>query len=88
MRRTIGLAIAVLVLAGARLEAQTAATGNVYGKVTDPSGAALPGAAITLSSAFGNRSTLKPSEPANSSTALSFTPSSRSTLTLSSAGEG
>jgi hypothetical protein len=58
MSRTIGLALAFLVLAAPGLRAQSAATGNVYGSVADSSGAALPGVAITLSSSFGSRATV------------------------------
>src|SRR5688572_20292330 len=58
MRRTLGLAIVTLLLAASSLWAQPAATGNLYGKVSDESGAALPGATVTLSGVFGSRATV------------------------------
>ena len=47
MRKRL-LALALLVLGGAFAHAQIA-TGNVYGKVTDDSGAVLPGANVSIS---------------------------------------
>ena len=47
--RFIALAVAVLFIDAAAASAQMQ-TGEVFGKVTDPSGAALPGVAITLTS--------------------------------------
>ena len=52
----LGLALLVAGLAPAAF-AQVSATGNVYGTVTDESGAVLPGATATLSGALGSRST-------------------------------
>jgi hypothetical protein len=57
MTGTLGLAVAILLAAVTGLLAQPAATGNIYGKVTDESGAELPGVAVTLSGAFGTRTT-------------------------------
>src|SRR2546425_543049 len=61
MKRSLFLALAVLLglLPGAF--AQTA-TGNIYGMVVDQSGAVMPGAAVTLTSDFGNRSTTSGSQ--------------------------
>ncbi|MBP9946894.1 MAG: TonB-dependent receptor, partial [Vicinamibacteria bacterium] len=57
------LAFAWLVLAGASAFAQTA-TGNVFGNVTDASGAVLPGATVTISGEAGTRSTVTGSDGA------------------------
>lgn len=54
MRRIIGLATAFVLALATGLLAQTA-TGNIYGTVTDQSGAMLPGAVITLAGDFGTR---------------------------------
>src|SRR2546426_1839593 len=56
MKRSLFLALALLLglLPGAFAQI---ATGNIYGAVNDQSGAVLPGAAVTLTSDFGNRST-------------------------------
>ncbi|PYQ03281.1 MAG: hypothetical protein DMF82_13565, partial [Acidobacteria bacterium] len=61
MKRSLFLALALLLglLPGAF--AQTA-TGNIYGTVADQSGAVLPGAAVSLTSDFGNRSTTSGSQ--------------------------
>src|SRR5438552_13028122 len=48
MKRLIGLVLALLIAAVPGLWAQ-ASTGNIYGTVTDASGAVLPGASITIS---------------------------------------
>ncbi|HQZ17965.1 MAG TPA: carboxypeptidase-like regulatory domain-containing protein, partial [Vicinamibacteria bacterium] len=50
------LALALLALGGAFAQAQIA-TGNVYGKVTDDSGAVLPGANVSISGEAGSRAT-------------------------------
>jgi hypothetical protein len=52
MKRTIGLALALLVALVPAAFAQ-ATGGNIYGNVTDASGAVLPGATITLTSPTG-----------------------------------
>ncbi|PYQ23570.1 MAG: hypothetical protein DMF81_08355, partial [Acidobacteria bacterium] len=52
----LGLALLLACLAPAAF-AQVSATGNVYGTVTDESGAVLPGATATLSGALGSRRT-------------------------------
>jgi carboxypeptidase family protein/TonB-dependent receptor-like protein len=57
MRKTLGPALAILVLAAPGLMAQPAATGNIYGSVSDESAAVLPSATITLSGATGTRAT-------------------------------
>jgi hypothetical protein len=57
MKRTIGLSLILLLGAVPALWAQ-ANTGNIYGTVTDASGAVLPGATITISGAnIGARTT-------------------------------
>ena len=56
MRKVLFLALALLVGLAPGVHAQFA-TGNVYGTVTDESGAVLPGAAVTISGDLGNRST-------------------------------
>jgi hypothetical protein len=56
MRKVLFLVLALLVGLTPGVQAQFA-TGNIYGTVTDESGAVLPGAAVTLSSDLGNRST-------------------------------
>jgi hypothetical protein len=58
MRRAVAVALALALLGLVPLaEAQTA-RGNIYGKVSDGTGAMLPGAAVTLSGGFGTRSTI------------------------------
>jgi hypothetical protein len=57
LRRGVGLALALLLLAAPLALAQVATTSNIYGKVTDESGALLPGATVTLSGPTGTRST-------------------------------
>src|SRR5262245_66454939 len=54
MRKALLLALALLVGFAPGLLAQTS-TGNLYGTVTDESGAVLPGAAVNLTSEFGTR---------------------------------
>ena len=57
MKRILGLALALMLGATPGLFAQ-ASTGNVYGTVTDASGAVLPGASVTISgTTLGARST-------------------------------
>jgi hypothetical protein len=56
MRRTIPFTLAAL-LAIASLATAQQATGNIYGAVSDESGALLPGATVTLSGASGTRTT-------------------------------
>ena len=57
MKRIIGLVMALLLAAVPGLWAQ-ASTGNIYGTVSDASGAVLPGATITISGAtMGARTT-------------------------------
>jgi hypothetical protein len=48
------LAVAILALNSGNVFAQTGGTGIVVGTVTDPSGAAVPGAAVTLTDAATN----------------------------------
>jgi hypothetical protein len=56
MNRVLALALG-LVLALAPGAFAQVATGNIYGTVADESGAVLPGAAVTLSGAFGTQTT-------------------------------
>lgn len=57
MRRALGVAAIIVLGAAVSLMAQPAATGSIYGRVADHSGAALPGAIAALSGAFGARTT-------------------------------
>ena len=54
--RGLGIALALLVALAPASRAQSS-TGNVYGTVTDTSGAAIPGATVALSGPAGSRST-------------------------------
>jgi hypothetical protein len=56
MRKRL-LALALFVLGGAFAHAQTA-TGNVYGRVNDDSGAVLPGANVSITGEAGTRATV------------------------------
>ncbi|HEY7509639.1 MAG TPA: TonB-dependent receptor [Vicinamibacteria bacterium] len=56
MRKALFLALALLVALAPDVHAQFA-TGNIYGTVTDESGAVLAGAAVTLTSDLGTRTT-------------------------------
>src|SRR5919204_1171094 len=47
--------IVLLLMAAALIHAQTATTGQVAGTVTDPSGAVVPNARVTLESATGEK---------------------------------
>lgn len=58
MRKLLGLTVAFLLVVTGAASAQTNA-GNIYGTVTDESGAVLPGASVTLTSNLtGARTTL------------------------------
>jgi hypothetical protein len=61
MKRILALALALLAATVPAAYAQIS-TGNVYGAVTDESGAVLPGATITLSGATGTRSSVSGSQ--------------------------
>jgi hypothetical protein len=61
MKRSIGLVLALLLGLLPSAFTQTA-TGNIYGTVTDESGAVLPGATVRISSAFGNAETTSGSQ--------------------------
>ncbi len=61
MRKALGLALGVLLLAPVGAMAQIAG-GNLYGTVTDESGAIMPGAAVTLTSELGSKSTTTSSQ--------------------------
>jgi Carboxypeptidase regulatory-like domain len=56
MKRVLGLALALILGLLQSAFAQTS-TGNIYGTVSDESGAVLPGATIKLSSPFGTSET-------------------------------
>jgi hypothetical protein len=58
--RSICTSILALVIIVALVPAASAqvARGNIYGRVTDESGAMMPGASVTLSGAFGTQSTV------------------------------
>ncbi len=57
MKKLFSIGLAILLMASASAFAQTA-TGNVYGKATDSSGAVLPGASVTVSGEAGSRTTV------------------------------
>src|SRR5437667_10680968 len=61
MNRSLVLGLALLLGLAPGAFAQIA-TGNIYGTVADQSGAVLPGAAVSLTSDFGNRSTTSGSQ--------------------------
>ena len=54
--RGLGIALALLVALAPASRAQSS-TGNIYGTVTDESGAVLPGATVTLTGPSGTRTT-------------------------------
>jgi carboxypeptidase family protein/TonB-dependent receptor-like protein len=55
-RRVLGMCLLAAVALAPAAFAQTS-TGNIYGTVKDESGAVLPGASVTLTGAFGTRTT-------------------------------
>jgi hypothetical protein len=57
MKKLFSLAMAILLMVSGSAFAQTA-TGNVYGKATDATGAVLPGASVTISGEAGSRTTV------------------------------
>ena len=57
MRKLFTLGLVILLMTSVGAFAQTA-TGSVYGKATDSSGAVLPGAAVTMAGENGTRSTV------------------------------
>ncbi|MBK5256595.1 MAG: TonB-dependent receptor [Vicinamibacteria bacterium] len=57
MRKLFTLGLVILLMTSVGALAQTA-TGNVYGKAADSSGAVLPGASVTLAGENGSRSTV------------------------------
>ena len=57
MKKLFSLALAILLMATGGAFAQTA-TGNVFGTVTDASGAVLPGASVAISGEAGTRTTV------------------------------
>src|SRR5262245_18145809 len=61
MKRALLLAVAISMIAAPGLFAQTR-SGNVYGKVTDESGAVLPGVNVTISGETGTRTTVTGSQ--------------------------
>ena len=61
MKRAIGLAVAIALIAAPGAFAQIS-TGNIYGKVTDESGAVLPGANVVLTGDSGTQSSVSGAE--------------------------
>ena len=61
MRKALLLVLALVLGSTPGLLAQIS-TGNIYGTVTDESGAVLPGAAVNLTSEFGTRTTTSGSQ--------------------------
>ncbi|MBK5256327.1 MAG: TonB-dependent receptor [Vicinamibacteria bacterium] len=61
MKQLMAFTWLAMVLAGASAFAQTA-TGNVFGTVTDASGAVLPGASVAISGEAGTRTTVSGSD--------------------------
>ena len=61
MKRLFTLALVILLMTSSGVLAQTA-TGNVYGKATDASGAVLPGASVTIAGEAGSRTTVTGSD--------------------------
>ena len=61
MKKIFNLGLAILLMASVGAFAQTA-TGNVYGKVVDQSGAVLPGASVTISGEAGSRTSVTGSD--------------------------
>jgi hypothetical protein len=61
MKKALLLGFALLLGTAPGLLAQIS-TGNIYGTVTDESGAVMPGAAVTLTSDFGTRTTTSGSQ--------------------------
>jgi len=57
MRKLFTLGLVILLMTGTGAFAQTA-TGNLYGKAADSSGAVLPGASVTMAGENGTRSTV------------------------------
>ena len=57
MRKLITLGLVIFLMTSIGASAQTA-TGNIYGKATDASGAVLPGASVTVSGEVGSRTTV------------------------------
>jgi hypothetical protein len=57
MKKLFTLGLVMLLMTSVGAFAQTA-TGNIYGKATDSSGAALPGASVTMSGEAGTRTTV------------------------------
>lgn len=62
LRWSLGPILAVLLALVPAAQAQIASGGNIYGTVTDESGAVLPGATVTLTGAFGTRTTTSGSQ--------------------------